>query len=255
MEIIKINNINDFLKENVKYPTEILIMKNNIEEWLQKYFAPSVKIKLNMKLNLIVDGDNYGFVFDEMALLESIRDLLGIEWKSTSVTEDQKKECILGNIPAKITELKKVEIIEQLVYMFPTLHSLFLIKEASIKQSRLIEMEYSRIKPAKDAELLRNRKLHELGMNAQMHQEFLKQAYSFNLSTFKNAYAYELDQVYMGLNYILNCMANCIVTKPYLCSLDEEKIKSVIATAKEEADQKTRGLTKSSCSFFKRNMS
>lgn len=223
MQIIKINDLNEYLKPNAEYPSKIIEMKKGIEQILQRY-APTINIELDMKLNLIVDGDDYGICFDEMALLEPLKKLLGINPVESAIG-DNKKELILGSIPARISELKKTQMIEQLTYQFPALHDRFLRYEQTVKQTKEIEEYYSRIKPVEKAMMLKKKNMYQLGKNYyDIHQHNCKVASAFGLPLFISVYASEIEQLHNSIEFILEKMPQWIVTKPFLDSLDEKRI-------------------------------
>ena len=72
MEFYKVNNINDFLKEGRTNASELLGLKGTIESYIKNFFGPAIDLKLDMNLNIIVQGDYKAIFFDQTALLNPL---------------------------------------------------------------------------------------------------------------------------------------------------------------------------------------
>lgn len=239
MEIKKIN-MDEQLITKMKSVPEIMGLKKYLEQNI-KSIAPNINIELDMRLNLIVDGDNYGIAFDEMALLEPMRNLLGINLV-TGAVKDQIETGIKACIPAQIAKLKNVQNIEQLTYMFPTLHSIFKKKENDINTSLIIEQNFQKIKPAKDSEILKQKELHKLGINTIKHNENLKEAQTFSLTSFVSTYADELEHIYDNLANIIGFLNSMVISNQPKISQNAKELMSVIASSTGVGTEKSRGI-------------
>ena len=236
MKTCKINDINKYLSVEAEYPKELLIIKNNLEEYI-KTIAPTINFKLDMRFNLFSDGENYAVAFDEMALLEPIRCLLDIHSKT-----EKEESNIISCIPSSIEELKKVSSAEELSRKFPTLFSIFTKKQQNIQTSVFLEYFYKNIKPSKTAENLKYKKLHVCGINKSTHVDNLSQSGTFSLSSFISAYSSELEKIYEYLGYLMLMIKNSVVSRQYLVSLDEGKILGTIASLKAAHLKRAKGL-------------
>lgn len=225
MEMFKINNVNNYLKEEGKMPPVIYSTKQNIENYIKTWYCPTIDLKLDMNFDMLVEGDIFALRFSEMSLLNQIKKLLDIKMEDIqNVGDNEKKSYILGKAQARLSELRKVKQIAELVYQFPTLHSIFVAKEESIKISVALEQECRRILPLEDREHVKYKKFCKCGLTNEKHLKNLSEAPTFNLQTFVFLYAQELDNLISNLNQVLYAMSATVMNEKSLEALNKDKI-------------------------------
>lgn len=238
MEIYKIDNINTFLKEGRTNAAEITGLKATIESYIANFFAPSLNIKLDMNLNVLVQGEYKAIFFDQMALLRPLAEILDVNL--SYVKPEELIDYLTVRLQNKVSELKGITREEELIVKFPHISGIYHTKKDHIEKSVNLEQGCKTIKPAVQAEHIKAKKLQEFGISRTEHANNLVEAYSFNLAGFLYSYYYDLERVIRYLDFLRNNISQAMMPVSLTESLDEEKINEYIKGSKEH--QKERGL-------------
>lgn len=238
MEIYKINNISDFLKEGRTNASEITGLKGTIESYINNFFAPNLNIHLDMNLNLLIQGEYKAIFFDQMALLRPLAEILDVN--ISYVKPEELVDYLTVRLQNRITELKGVTKEEELIVKFPHLSGIYHTKKEHIEKSVGLEQGCKTIKPAVQAEHIKAKKLQEFGISRTEHANNLIEAYSFNLAGFLYSYYYDLERVVRYLEFLKNNISQAMMPVSLTESLDEEKINEFVKGVR--TSQKERGL-------------
>lgn len=238
MEIYKINNINNFLKEGKTNAAEIIGLKATIENYIANFFAPSLNIRLDMNLNVLVQGEYKAVFFDQMALLRPLAEMLDINL--TYVKPEELIDYLTVRLQNKISELKSITREEELIVKFPHISGIYHTKKDHIETSVALEQGCKTIKPAFEAERVKAKSLKDAGITRNEHTNNLIEAYSFSLAGFLYTYYFELERIIRYLDFLRNNISQAMMPVSLTDSLDEKKINEYIKGIK--ANQKERGL-------------
>lgn len=222
MEIIKINNINDFLVEDKTQCDEVICTKLNIEKYIATFFAPTINLKLDENLNLVFDGKNFGIVLDTLSLLMPLAKLLDIKFKDASLND--LREFLSHSIQNRLHELKGIKTKEELLLKFPVLYNLYHNHEELIKKSFELECESKRIVPVSEGESIKYKKLREFGINKEMHFRLLNEASTFSFESFMNTYYAELERIIINLTLLITTINTTILPIDNIKSIDAKKV-------------------------------
>lgn len=230
MEVYKINDINSLLKEDITYSPEILGLKANIERYISNYFAPSLNLKLDMDLNVIVDGTYQAICFDQMALIRSIANLLDIN--ISTVSADDLNDYLSVKLAEKLRELKSITTEEDLLIKFPTISGIYQTKKERITKSVSLEEGCKIFKPVSEGEAIKYQKLREAGISREEHKNNLVEAYTFNILTFLCTYAYDTERVITYLDYLRASISQSVMPVSNKSSIDLKKLAEYIRSSK-----------------------
>lgn len=232
MEIYKINNVNEFLKQGRTNPSEIQGLKATIENYINSYFTPTVQLRLDMDLNLLVNPNGYKAVlFDEMAFLKPLAKLLDIN--TTSVSTEELPKHISVRAENELSELGLVKMEELLVIKFPTLSGIYQTKKDHIAKSVELEIECQRIKPSTQAELVKAKKLKEYGISRNEHLSNLVEYHTFSFESFMNTYKTDLERLVRYLDFVKANISQAAMPVSLMESLDEDKMDAFINGLKQ----------------------
>lgn len=228
MQIYRINNINDFLKDDRTYPTEVMGLKTIIENYISNFFAPVLNIKLDMILNILVQEEYKAIFFDELALLRPFARLLDID---LSVVHPEGLISYLAvHLDSKLSELKLIQKEEDLMVKFPTISGIYQTKKDHIAKSVSLEKNCLTIKPATQAELVKAKKLKEFNISRNEHASNLIEAYSFSLASFLSSYCVDIERILRYLDFLKNNVSQTMMPVSLTESLDESKINTYIGS-------------------------
>ncbi len=226
MEFYKVNNINDFLKEGRTNASELLGLKGTIESYIKNFFGPAIDLKLDMNLNIIVQGDYKAIFFDQTALLNPLAKLLDID--TSAINPEDFASILRVRIQNKLNELKIIKSEGELVVNFPTIRSIYANKKDHIEKSVQIEKSCNSIKPSNQADLIKGKKLHELGISRTEHASNLIEAHTFSLQSFMIAYYADIERIERYIEYLAANVSQAMMPITTMQSLDENKINAYI---------------------------
>lgn len=228
MEIYKINNINEFLKEGITNPSEIKGLKTNIENYIKTYFVPNIDFTLDMDLNLLVNPDGFKAVFfDQMAFLMPVAKLLNLDLSSISKEELPSYISVRAN--NRLNELSCIKSEEELMINFPTLSGIYQTRKEHIAKSVELEQECNRIKPATQADYIKGLKLKNYGISRGEHSNNLLVAPTFSFQAFMSAYQTDLERLVRYLKYMAMNVSQAAMPVSLMESIDEQKMDDFIS--------------------------
>lgn len=238
MEIYKVNNINDFLKEGNKSVYEIVGLKSNIEDYIRNFFCPSIDFKLDSNFDILVQGEYKAIFFDQNAFLKPLASLLDISLDL--ISPDEIANYIKVRLENKLTDLKGIKREEELIIAFPTLSGIYRTKKESIVKSVALEQRCKSIKPMKQGEEIKIKRLREMGISKSEHDQNLIDVYSFSLQSFIAAYLTDLERIGRYFDFLKTIVNQAMMPVSIIESIDENKINSYINDIKQS--QKSREL-------------
>lgn len=238
MEIYKVNNINDFLKEGKTSVTEVIGLKGTIENYINSFFSPSLNLKLDMKLNVIVQGDYKAIFFDQLAFLNPLGNLLDVD--KSRVSEEELPEFLKVRIQNRLNELSLIHREDELIIKFPTLSGIYHTKKDHVEKSVTIEYSCNAIKPSNQADLIKGKHLQEAGITRTEHANNLIEAYSFNFQSFLNTCLTDLERIVRYLDFLAANVSQAMMPVTLMQSLDEKVMDEYIKGIKD--NQKNKGL-------------
>lgn len=238
MEIYKVNNINDFLKEGKTSATEIIGLKGTIENYINSYFSPSLNLSLDMKFNIIVQENYKAIFFDKLAFLNPLGRLLDVD--KSCVSDEELPEFLRVRIQNRLNELSLIHREDELIIKFPTLSGIYHTKRDHIEKSVALEYSCNSIKPSNQGDFIKGKRLQELGITRTEHANNLIEAYSFNFQSFLNTCLTDLERIVRYLDFLATNVSQAMMPVTLMQSLDEKLMDEYIKGIKE--DQKNKGL-------------
>ncbi len=234
---VKIEDINTLSAEGKKADAYFIGSLRNFKEYIEAQFCPNLNLKLNLLLDLVMNGNdpkNSFIVFDSNCVIEALCRLLNVPYYD-ELEEEAKLDYYMAQFTSRMSELSQIRSETELLSKFRAIYMLYKEKKEKIEVSAEACYSYARVIPKRDAERLVRRKIYSANIKDSEYQELLAQYYTFNFATFMQTIYQDLYQLVTYLPFIIGSLGGMSVYTSQIKELDQKKIAFLVENTKKKA--------------------